>query len=135
MFYICLHCANTHCEPSCSTYIYIYLYIHIMYIYIYTYSQTWIQDQFTPAPGSLFAPAEAADVVNYSDFIDSINRGEATLPVLERPTVTNGMCFFSIFGLQKKWFFSVFSFFSIFFDFRFFQTWTYCGWKKSCTSS
>ena len=82
-----------------------------MYIYIYTYSQTWIQDQFTPAPGSLFAPAEAADVVNYSDFIDSINRGEATLPVLERPTVTNGMCFFRFLGCKKNCFFRCFRFF------------------------
>ena len=48
-----------------------------MCIYIYTYSQTWIQDQFTPAPGSLFAPAEAADVVNYSDFIDSVIRHDS----------------------------------------------------------
>jgi hypothetical protein len=59
------------------------------------------------------AHSEAADVVNYSDFIDSINRGEAT-PPLERPLLgntigtrcwkdqrNNGMFFFDFVGCKE----------------------------------
>ena len=113
-------------------YIYIYLYIHMMCVYIYIHIPRHGSRISLPLP-LVVCSHQRRPLMWWTTRISSTPSTGARQhsPCWKDQRWPTACVFFDFWVAKKIVFFGVF----VFFDFRFFQTWTYCGWKKSCTSS
>ena len=115
-----------------NIYIYIYLYIHMMCVYIYIHIPRHGSRISLPLP-LVVCSHQRRPLMWWTTRISSTPSTGARQhsPCWKDQRWPTACVFFDFWVAKKMVFFGVF----VFFDFRFFQTWTYCGWKKSCTSS